>query len=211
MPVSEDITDNDPVEIRVDFGYHVVVPLGEGLNDYDDNYVRMQRGSLVLVGGNGETEQIGEIEVWHIDGVRATDNKLDIVDVCDSIGQDAYEYAASVYADGELDRGIVGEDAIISDDVLVLHSIAILRAYRGRGYGLAIGRKLIETIGYGCGAVLLRPAPLQFSRAEDAEWMKNMQMYEFTQGRREATDRLFKYWMGLRLRRTKHSGIYCVT
>ena len=203
--------DNGPVEIWADFGYHVVVPLGEDIDHDDDNYVRVQRGSLTLVSNDGETKQIGEIEAWHIDGARAMDNKLDIVDVCDSISQDAYEYAVSVYTDGELDRNIVGKDVIISNDVLVLHSIAILRTYRGRGYGLAISRKLIETIGYGCGAVLLRPAPLQFSRDKDAEWMERMQMSEFTQDHKAATDRLFKYWIGLRLRRTKHREIYCAT
>jgi hypothetical protein len=205
-----DNEDDGPIEIWVDFEYHLVVPLGENFDDYDNSYVRMQRGSLLLVMSDGETEQIGEIEVWHIDGARAINNKLDIVDVCDSISQDAYEYAISVYTDGELDRDVVGEDTIISDNVLVLHSIAILRAYRGRGYGLAISRKLIETIGYGCGAVLLRPAPLQFSRDKDAEWMAKMQMSEFTQDHEAAKDRLFKYWMGLQLRRTKHREIYCV-
>jgi GNAT superfamily N-acetyltransferase len=205
-----DNEENGPVEIWVDFGYHVVVPLVEDFDDYDDNYLRMQRGSLILLRNDGKTEQIGEIAVWHIDGARAIDNGLDIVDVCDSISQDAYEYAVSVYTDGELDRDILGEDMIVSEDVLVLHSIAILRAYRGRGYGLAISRKLIETIGHGCGAVLLRPAPLQFSRAEDTEWLEKMQMPEFTQDQKAAADRLFRYWMRLRLRRTKHPEIYCV-
>lgn len=213
LPVNDDNTDredNDPVEIWADFGYHVVVPLGEYIDDYDDNYVRMQRGTLILVRGDSEQEQIGEIEVWHIDGARAIDNNLDIVDVCDSISQDTYDYAVSVYTDGELDRKIVGDDIILSDNVLVLHSISILPAYRGNGYGKAITRKLIETIGHGCGAVLLRPAPLQFSRAEDAEWMESMQMSRFPKDEKAATDKLFRYWKGLRLRRTKHPEIYCV-
>lgn len=137
-----DNEDNGPVEIWVDLEHHIVVPLDDDGDDYDDNYVRIQRGSLLLVRADGETEQIGEIEVWHIDGARAIDNKLDIVD--------------------------------------------------------------------GCGATLLRPAPLQFSRADDAEWMERMQMSEFTQDQKAAADGLFKYWMGLRLRRTKHPAVYCV-
>jgi hypothetical protein len=38
---------------------------------------------------DGKPKQIGEIEVWYIDGLRAADNGLDIVDVCDSMTQAA--------------------------------------------------------------------------------------------------------------------------
>ena len=178
---------------------------------YDDNYIRYHHGPIWLV--DGETEQrteIGEIELFYIDGTRALENGLDIVDVCDSIGQEVYEYAASVYVDGVLDSGIVGES--FSNDLLALHSIAILPDYRGRRYGLRVMRKVVETIGYQCGAVVLRPSPLQFSSARSAntEWMERMKMSEFDSDREEATRRLTAYWNALDLQATHTQLMYLV-
>jgi len=180
-------------------------------DSYDDNYVRYHHGPIWLV--DDETEQrteIGEIELYYIDGTRALDGGLDIVDVCDSIGQEVYEYAASVYVDGVLDSGVVGES--FSNDLLVLHSIAILPDFRGRRYGLRVTRKVVETIGYQCGAVVLRPSPLQFSSARSAntEWMERMKMPEFGTDREAATNRLVTYWNALDLRAANTPSMYLV-
>ena len=200
-----------PIEIRLNLGYRIIVPIGDDTDYYDDNYVQTHHGSIILVHGEKEIEQvIGEIEIRYIDGERAIDNGLDIVEICDELDQEAYEYAFSIYEEGALDREIVGE-TVISEDALILHSIALLPAHRGNGYGLAISQRLIETIGCRCGAVLLRPAPLQFSHSENREWMDRMEMNKFTQDRKAATDKLLRYWKGLQLRRTKHREIYCVS
>jgi len=180
-------------------------------DSYDDNYVRYHHGPIWLV--DGETEQrteIGEIELYYLDGTRALDGGLDIVDVCDSIGQEVYEYAASVYVDGVLDSGIVGES--FSNDLLALHTIVILPDHRGRRYGLRVTRKVIETIGYQCGAVVLRPSPLQFSSARSAntEWMERMKMSEFGTDRDASTARLVTYWKALDLQATNTPSMYLV-
>ena len=160
-----------PIQLHVDFTTSLVVPMVEDFGEYYDNYLRRFSGTIEIVGDEGEEQAgIGEIHVLRIDGEGAAEKELDIVDICDSLGQDEYEYAESLYTDGEIEHSIV-EDPI-SQDALVLHRIAILPAYRGKGYGLSVTEKIIETMGSQCGAILLRPAPLQFSaQADDAEWI----------------------------------------
>jgi len=134
-------------ELRVSLEQLLVVQEESTADPYDDNYVRYHHGPIRFV--DGETEQraqIGETELYYIRGMCALENGLHIVDVCDSIGQEVYEYAASVYVDDVLDSGVVGES--FSNDLPALHSIAILPNYRGRRNGLRVTRKIVETIGY---------------------------------------------------------------
>ena len=197
-------------ELLVTLESLLVVQSEEGCDAYNDNYLRRHKGHIRLINDESEqTVEIGEIEVWYIDGSRASDNRLDIVDVCDSLGQEEYEYAAAIFTDGALDTSIV--EYPTSNDVLVLHSIAILPRYRGRKYGLRVTQKMVATIGYHCGAILLRPAPLQFSaKAENTEWMDRMGMSAFSTDRHTATKKLVNYWKVLDLISTNDSSIYCV-
>ena len=198
------------VELHINFKTSLVVRLDdEDFDEYD--YVRRFVGNIELVVGEEEKRtEIGEIEVWCIDGSRAQADNLDIVELCDFITQDEYDYAESIYTNGQLDHSIV-EDPFFQD-VLVLHKIAILPEYRGSGYGLKVTKKVIETMGCQCGAVLLRPTPLQLSdRGEDAEWKLRMCMEEFCQDEREAREKLTEYWKNLGLSPTKHPEIYCIS
>ncbi|GAI73447.1 unnamed protein product, partial [marine sediment metagenome] len=177
-------------------------------DEYNDNYIKALSGHIFLCDGesNGKTE-IGELEIWHIDGTRAYDNNLDIVDVCDSIGQEEYEYANSIYEDGYLKSDLV--EMPVSNDVLVLHKIAIYPNFRGNKHGLTVTKKIIEVMGYNCGAILIRPTPLQFSLiSENEEWTERMQMSNFEQDESVAKKRLTKYWLKLGLKRTHIPSIY---
>ena len=190
----------------------ILVVQDESIADsYEDNYVRLHCGPIWLIEGTSKEKiEIGEIELYYIDGTRALDNDLDIVDVCDSVGQDVYEYALALYNNGVLDPEIVGES--FSNDALALHSISILPAFRGRKYGLRVTRKIAETVGYQCGAVVLKPSPLQFSiRSEDEEWVERMKMAEFGDDPKLAENRLTSYWKNLNLRSTHDPSIFLVS
>ena len=111
-----------------------------------------------------------------------------------------------MYRDGVIDPEIVDEP--LSNDVLVLHKIAILPEYRGRKYGLRVTRKIVETLGYRCAAVVLRPTPLQFS--EEPEWNERMGMSAFSTDEKTATEKLTAHWGALDLTPTKDPSIYFV-
>ena len=179
---------------------------------YDDNYIRHLTGRIWLVESESGTKiELGTIELYYIDGSRALDNRLDIVDVCDSLGQDVYEYSNAVYVHGVLDGEIIGE--ALSNDVLALHMITIYPEHRGRKYGLRVTQKIVETVGYQCGAVVLKPMPLQFVPAlsENVDWMKRMEMADFGTDPETAEKRLIDYWRKLDLRETRDPTICLVS
>jgi hypothetical protein len=103
----------------------------------------------------GEPKQIGEIEVWYLDGSRAADNGFDIVDVCDSMTQAEYAYASAVYTDGSIDSSIVEEP--FYNDVLVIHALGLTIDFRGLGLEARIIRKIADTLGYHCAAIVFDP------------------------------------------------------
>lgn len=204
------MSENGNPELEISLNSIIVVQSEEYFDDYSDNYVRRHQGPIRLINSEPERiEEIGEIELWYIDGSRALENGLDIVDVCDSVGREEYDYADAIYSENRIDASIIQEP--MSNDVLVLHSISILPECRGKRYGLHVTRKMIETIGYHCGAVLLRPTPLQFSlRNNDTEWTERMNMQEFMADEQAATEKLVQYWNAFELRPTKNPTIFCV-
>ena len=204
--MSFEADDND---LLVTLEQRIVVQAESAQDAYDDNYIRHLSGQIWLVDGeSGARIEIGSIELYYIDGTRALDSGLDIVDVCDSLGQEVYEYAKSVYVNGVLNADIARES--FSNDVLALHSIAIFPEYRGRKYGLRVTKKIVETIGYQCGAAVLKPSPLQFSAAANCGSMNRMELSEFVANRESAVNRLTDYWRELDLRETRDPTIFIV-
>lgn len=142
-------------ELRISLEQLLVVQDEEAADDYRDNHVRRMSGSILLASGEPENGvKIGEVELIYFGGSRAVDNGLDILDVADSVGEEAYRYAKAVYAGGVLDRDLVTEP--MSNDLLAVSSVTILPEYRGHEYGMRGVRKITETVGYHCGAVVMR-------------------------------------------------------
>ena len=140
----------------------------EPLEGYDDNYVRRYAGPVRIQGENGgQPKQIGEIEVWYIDGSRAADNGLDIVDVCDSMTQAEYEYASAVYPDGSVDTSIVEEP--FYNDVLVIHVLALTTDFQGLGLEARVIRKIADTLGYHCAAIVFDPDRVGITNENELE------------------------------------------
>jgi hypothetical protein len=137
-------------------------------DEYDDNYVRRYTGPVrVRIDDEEKTRKIGEIEAWYLDGSRAADNELDIADICDSIGEIEADYAAAIYTHGSIDPSVV-EDRI-SNDVLVIHSLTVQVKYQGQGVEARIVRKIAETIGYHCGAVLMIPERVGIAGSDELD------------------------------------------
>lgn len=136
--------------------HSVLVFRREEMDDYDNQYVRKFSGPVkARFEESGNEVEIGQIELWHIDGSRAQDDGLDIVDVCDSLGQTEYEYASAVYINGSVDSTITQH--AVSNDVLVAHTIALSRKYQDRGLEIKIIRKIGQTLAYHSAAVVFNP------------------------------------------------------
>ena len=146
--------------------HSLLVVQREELDSYEDQYVRRLSGP-VKVGfeESGDEVEIGEIELWYIDGSRAADNTLDIADVCDSLGQEEYEYASAVYTGGSIDISI--DEAPISNDVLVVHALELQSEYQGQGLEARIVWKIGQTLSYHCAAVVFRPELVGLSEKDE--------------------------------------------
>lgn len=192
-------------DIRIDLGVH---------KDDEDSYHREMSSDIVLVNideeSGAETDQnIGYVEIYHIEGTRAYNNRLDIVYLCDMVHQDLYDYANALYVDGWIDEAICA--APRSNDSLVLHRIEIDKRFRGRGYGLTVMRNVSDRLGYNCGAILIKPAPLQFCDiGKKPSWQERYDTSAFSSDRKAATAKLREYWGNLGLRETNDKTIYCI-
>ena len=130
--------------------------------------MRKYAGPVRIQGEDGgEPKRIGEIEVWYIDGSRAADNGLDILDVCDSMTQAEYEYASAVYTDGSVDTSIVEEP--FYNDVLVIHVLALTTDFQGLGLEARIIRKIADTLGYHCAAIVFDPDRVGIAEDDELE------------------------------------------
>ncbi len=114
-----------------------------------------------------EEVEIGQIELWYMDGSRAVDNGLDIADVCDSLGQVEADYAAAVCTVGTVDAFIV--DGAFSNDVLVIHSLELSAEWQGQETEARIIREIGQTIGYHCAAVVLIPERVGITDGDEIE------------------------------------------
>jgi len=210
--MSDIIGNRELLSIDFEFKNSMRSYLVDYMDEYDDCYYQELSSKIFLVEYDTKNDKeyrkdIGYIEVWLILGNRAINNSLDIVDLCDSIEQELYEYADSMYKDGGLNEklDIFG----CSSDVLVLHRIEIKKEYRGKKYGLFITNKIIEYFGFSCGAIVVRPCPLQFSNiSRKPGWEDEYDTSLFQKDKVKATRKLQRYWSKLGFCSTKKHGIY---
>ena len=187
---------NEDESICLDFNFHLKIDQ-DGYDEYGDNYYTCLSGSITYNKHNEDDtchgETIGYIEVWKVDGSRAFDNNLDIVDICDSIERELYEYSLAIYKDRHIDDELV--ELPRSNDILILHRIEINKKYQGRNFGIIISKKIIEYLGYNCGAILIRPCPTQFSDISKKDnWMDNYYSERFSGAKSEGIKKLTKHW-----------------
>lgn len=96
----------------------------------------------------------------------ACEREIDVVDACDALDQDVYEYASAVVdcRNGELAE-VLQEPAVRR--IMFLHVMAVLPAHRGRQVGLATVERLIDATGVDL--VVCKPYPLQLRSGDDED------------------------------------------
>jgi hypothetical protein len=144
-----------------------------------------------------EKTEIGEIELVYLHGNKAYNDGLDIVDICDDESQELYDYVSSIFSDGLISEEY--NEMSRSNDVLVLDKIRIEKSHQGKGYGLIISKKMIELFGYNCGAILIKPFPLQFSIGRENEEKLNIKYLseKFSSDFEVSRKKILEYWKKL--------------
>lgn len=144
------------------------------------------------------SEVVGWIDARVVQAGRACNDGEALFEVCDTIDQELHDYASAVYDfDSESIRESIS-DGCAGTDILIVETIKILPAHRGRRLGLLAMRRTIDTFGEGCAAVVIEPFPLQFSRhlssREHLDWHARMGMQLFETNEVKAVAKLRKYW-----------------
>lgn len=108
---------------------------------------------------DGGTAEIGEASGCIVPAYIGNE-AIDMVDAADEISADCQNLVSVMIQPGtndwreELNLGMAG------CDLLCIDQVKILPEYRGRGIGLSVVWHLTEAFGRGCGAVVIKPHPL---------------------------------------------------
>jgi hypothetical protein len=144
-------------------------------------------------------EVVGRISARVVQAARALNDGEYLFEVCDSVDQSLHDYASAVYDYEEESIVESISDGCAGADVLIVQSIQIIAAHRGRRLGLLAMRRTIDTFGGGCAAVVIKPFPLQFSACHNASppeqsgWDTRMALRSFDADEKSAFTKLRKY------------------
>ncbi len=170
------------------------LPLTNGFET--DDLVESLSGSIVAWDGETEIEaEVGWGGFYVVKLGVAINHGLNAFHACDAISQELCDYALAVL---DQETGDVRDDTMEqfgfpSGDLLILHILQVLPAFRGWNVGLMAAQQLIEY--YGTGLVMCRPQPLQFlGDAERRQYHEQMQFDLFQGTRDTAKQKLREHW-----------------
>lgn len=185
--------------------YHVCFTVTHPLTHSGDatDYVLDIEGTLETANGGPSQNIVGWISARLVQAGRALDDQVPLLEVCDSIDQDLYDYASAVYDFREQGIRASISDGCVGSDILIVESISIVPAHRRKGLGLLGVQRTIDTFGYGCAGVVLRPFPFQFSSHAkqpspgEAQSEQRLALDSFPADKSVALKALRKYWRRL--------------
>lgn len=137
-------------------------------NEPPERFIHEYAGTLQLRDINlKRVATIGEFQVTVLDVENAVNERESAFDVFDcspdTMGYYDVLFDRDLELRPEVNRLLYGDEYGQWDpNTLILHRLAIERAYRGRGYGLQALQALIEEFRVGIGIIAMKPFPLQF-------------------------------------------------
>jgi GNAT superfamily N-acetyltransferase len=160
-------------------GDHVIVRFSLELwcgNDDPSGYVYQYRGEILdyedeaeddEVGSGEPNVKVGKIEAFYIDRVRIIDKGHSFYVAMDDISSDTREcYEALIDQESgdwkEEVAALIGENALIRDNILLINRLEIEERFRGRGIGAKVAHEVIGTFGSQCAVIVCKPFPLQY-------------------------------------------------
>jgi GNAT superfamily N-acetyltransferase len=196
--------------------FSVPTPLAVGDGEPSEHLLEIRGKLLCTVSDDSKkaarTTVVGRLEGYKICVEEALNHSVDLFDVCDSRDQSTHELANAVFdwRLHEFKADIDREFQPIGRDILVVHSVTVNQAHRGRGLGLALVSRFMDVFDKGCGLVVLKPFPLQFQpKKPGARLVPVDSRFARTLGASRA--RLRSYWNKLGFIPWKRMGVsvYC--
>jgi GNAT superfamily N-acetyltransferase len=93
------------------------------------------------------------------------------------------------------------------DDLLLISKVEVLPKYRGKGLGLKIVRKTLQSFGAGKAAAVLTAQPLHQSCGRPS-WAKKMQLEELEQKADDGALKLRKHWSKLGFKQVRDTDFF---
>lgn len=153
---------------------------------------------------DGRVVRVGRVRAYRIHAALAREAGESVFDVCDSHSQELHDAYAAVFDVGQDDirEEVRQQFDGFDSDVLVLDYVLLSPRWRGLRLGLLAARKLIDTVGGGCGLVVsfvypLNPDADQFGRVP-AGWIPR---HADRDAEKEGRRRLRRYFRRMGFRR----------
>ena len=188
---------NETIDLRLRIKCEQDLPLD---GDYmEEDMIEVFTGAIVARDRELDTEtEVGWGTFYIVRLDVAINVGINGFEACDAMSQDLLEYASAVLdpATGNIREDILEEFECPPFDLLVLHMLEVLPAFRGWNIGLLAAQQVIEY--YAKGLVLLRPQPLQFlDPMERREYYDQMEYSRFITPREPARQKLRDHWAQL--------------
>lgn len=159
------------------------------------------------------TREVGTGEGFILHVGHAVNNGVSIAEACDDHSAEADEYRAAVITEknqwNRLAMKQFGDD-LIGCDLLAFTKMEIKPEHRGRKLGQRAILRAIQMFSGGCGLILIKPWPLQYTSKEFSKIAKEGKSSQgwTEQRRKQDFTRLRTYWGELGFERIGKSDFY---
>jgi hypothetical protein len=188
-------------------------------NDEPHRFVYQYRGEILDWDNDDDDDysephvKIGEIHVFYCDRVRALHEGESLFEAMDDTGSGAMAcYEALIDQEtGDLKdevKELIGEDALVLDNILLIERLEIDERFRGKGIGAKVFYEVLKTFGSQCAVIAGKPFPLQYQGYLDPENEADRKEPGSEQKRRAAFRKVTTFWKNLGFRKLPSSEFY---
>jgi GNAT superfamily N-acetyltransferase len=181
-------------------------------------YVSLYRGTIVDYpiepDGHGEPNvEVGEVQVYLVNRGRIIDEHgslFDAMDATSSETMDCYEAIIDQQTDDWKDevQSLIGEDAMISYDILLINRLELKEEFRGKGIGARVAREVINALGPNCAVIACKPLPLQYVGYLGREHTEERAAPGYEKKRLAALRKVAAFWKKVGFRKLSSSDHY---
>lgn len=142
-------------------------------------------------------QKICEVQFRILSLGRAEIDEFDIEQIFDheansyNYGELFYDYSHNCYKDILID---IFPDILANGDLCIIDSIAIHRDYRKKGLGAKVFKDIVFSFDLDCHLFVLKPFPLQFSKYEYSEFIRDLDFKTFDTDEEIGMYKLMNYY-----------------